>query len=294
MARTILVVGGTGFLGVHVVRQAVAEGWSVVAVGRTGSIPAGLAPAARRLESDLVLPGRARELVESIRPQALVNCAALSRVADCERDPERARRANAWLPGELASTCAALGVRCVHVSTDLVFGAERAPTGGFRESAPVASASVYGRTKAEGESAVLASAVGALVVRLPLLFGDSFGRGLGASDSVRAAVARGERPVLFTDEWRTPLDVGDAASAIVELAASAHSGVLHVAGPERLNRHELGCLATAERTVRASTRAAAGLADRPEDVSLDSSRARELLRTRLRSPRAALAREPAQ
>ncbi len=299
MARTLLVVGGTGFLGVHVVLQAAAEGWSVVAVGRHGAIPAGLAPTARRLEVDLSLPGRARELVESIRPDALVNCAALSRLADCERDPDAARASNSWLPGQLAAACRAFGVRCVHVSTDLVFGARSAPTGGFREGEPVAPVSTYGRTKADGETAVLSADSRALVARLPLLFGDSFGRGLGASDAVRTAVSRGERPALFTDEWRTPLDVRDAASALVELADSTHFGVLHVAGPERISRHELGRLALtgmrgAEEAVRASLRADAGLADRPEDVALDSSRARDVLRTRLRSPREALAREDAQ
>jgi dTDP-4-dehydrorhamnose reductase len=293
LARTLLVLGGTGFLGVHVVLQAVAQGWSVFAAGRNVPILAGVAPEARRVESDLLLPDRARELVESVRPDALVNCAALSRVADCEREPDRARRANAWLAGEVAAACAAAGVRCVQVSTDLVFGARRAPPGGFREDEAVAPVSVYGRTKADGESAVLTAHAGALVVRLPLLFGDSFGRALGASDSVRAAVARGERPMLFTDEWRTPLDVADAAGALVELACSSHATVLHVAGPERWNRCELARIALNvgvgdAAPIRASLRSDAGLGDRPEDVSLDSSRARRVLRTRLRSPREAL------
>ena len=135
---------------------------------------------------------------------------------------------------------------------------------------------------------------GALVVRLPLLFGDSGGRGLGASDRVLDSVERGERPAMFTDEWRTPLDVVSAAAALVELAHGTTSGTLHVAGPERVSRHELALRALiahgatrseAAARIVSTTRGGAGQeSTRPEDVSLDGSRARALLRTALRGP----------
>jgi dTDP-4-dehydrorhamnose reductase len=73
---------------------------------------------------------------------------------------------------------------------------------------------------------------------------------------------------------------------------------LHVAGPERLSRLELGHLVleanghtsrSARERVRAATRAEVGLArQRPADVSLDASRARALLATPLLAPREAL------
>ena len=104
---------------------------------------------------------------------------------------------------------------------------------------------------------------------------------------------RGERPALFTDEWRTPLDVDDAAAALVELAGLELGGVLHVAGPARVSRHELGKLVLGEESfvehVREATRGEFGLAEtRPEDACLDASRARGVLRCELRSPGEAL------
>jgi dTDP-4-dehydrorhamnose reductase len=132
-------------------------------------------------------------------------------------------------------------------------------------------------------------------VRLPLLYGDSFGRGRGASDSLLAAIARGERPTLFTDEWRTPLDVEDAARALVELAGTGTSGILHVGGPDSMSRHELGLAvlrargmdeASARAAIRPGTRAEAGLeAARARDASLDSRRAESILAARLHSVR---------
>jgi dTDP-4-dehydrorhamnose reductase len=212
----------------------------------------------------------------------MVNAAALSRVADCAADPVLAERVNAELAERVAQLAAARGIRLVHVSTDLVFGAVAAGPAGLAEDAPVAPLSVYGRTKAEGERRVLAVNPAALVVRLPLLFGDSRGRGLGASDALLAAVADGERPGLFVDEFRTPLDVGDAARAIVELADGKERGVLHVAGPERLSRYELGLAVLvargfakteAERAVRAASRSEFGGPERRAGDAGDVERA---------------------
>jgi len=299
-SRTLLVLGASGFLGPHVVGAARRAGWRVLAASRqpaAGPVLAGQGPQAT-LACEAEGESAAAALLDEAGADALVCLTALSRVDLCEREPARAQRLNAIFPGELAAAARARGLRLVHVSTDLVFGAVAPRAGGFQESDPPAPVHVYGRTKAEGEARVLAAAPSALVVRLPLLYGDSAGRGLGASDQLLAALARGERPALFTDEWRTPLAVQDAAAALVELVERPLAGLLHVAGPARLDRLELGLAvlrahghapAAARACVRSATRAELALAaSRPADVSLDASRARAVLATPLRSVESAL------
>ena len=298
-----MILGAGGLLGPHLVRAALAaRPVPVLGVRRsTDPIPGVGHPEGLELRAmDARREGAAERLLDRESPRVVVLAAALSRVADCERDPEGAEILNAELPERVARWCAAEGARLVFVSTDLVFGG-RAPRGErYAEEDPPCPLHDYGRTKAEGEERVLRSAPEALVARLPLLYGDSAGRGLGASDSILAAVARGERPRLFRDEWRTPLDVTDAARAIVEAALTPLRGLLHLAGPRRLSRLELGLevlrardrgLAT-EKAVVSGTRAEAGLAEiRAADVSLDSSRALRLLKTRLPPPEEALRRD---
>lgn len=289
------VLGGTGFLGVPVVRAACEAGFQVVAIARgpgsARNAATNAATNAAEVRTIDALDGAdlERALVD-LAPVAIVNCAALARIGDCARDPDMARRMNVELPGFLARFTAEKGIRLVHVSTDLVFGMHAAPREGFTETDEPAPAAVYGITKLAGERAALAENPAAVVVRLPLLCGDSFGRGLGASDSVLAAVERGERPRLFTDEWRTPLAVEVAARALVELAITDHRGILHVAGPERMTRYELGLRAlrahghtNAEELVHATVREGEH-ADRPADVALNADRARALLRTPLSVP----------
>lgn len=302
MARgPLLILGASGFLGAHLVAAARTAGWRVVAAARTpGAAPriAGSVPA-ESAAWDAEQAGATEELIERVRPAAILNAAALARPDECEREPARAFALNAELPRAVARIARARGIRFVSVSTDLVFGARPARGARYSEEDAPSPVHVYGRSKAEGEAGALAANPSALVVRLPLLYGDSGGRGLGASDQLLAALGRGERPALFTDEWRTPLDAGNAARALVECLGREEGGLLHVAGPERLTRHELGLAvlvarglapAEAEERVRRATRAELGLAElRARDASLDASRARALLATPLHAPRAALA-----
>jgi dTDP-4-dehydrorhamnose reductase len=278
-----LVLGGSGFLGAHVVALL---GPACVAASRES----GRAGAGRFVQLDARKPGELGRALGELEPARILDCAAFSSVAEAEGHPESARELNVEVPRLLARWCAQRSARFVHVSTDLVFGARRPDPGGFREEDPPGPISEYGHSKAAGEAAVLEAFPGALVVRLPLLYGDSFGRGRGASDSLISSLATGHRPLLFTDEWRTPLEVGNAARALVELASLDVHGILHVAGPERISRYDFGMrVIDAARIprnrpreqVRASTRAEARLSTRPEDVSLDSTRARGLLSTPL-------------
>jgi dTDP-4-dehydrorhamnose reductase len=310
----VLVLGGSGFLGAHVVAAATeaarARGESthgageVVSAGRREPFVApAAAPGAARARwtlFDALHAGAIERLCDDVQPARAIVCTALSTIPECESYPGLARALNVELPQSLARWCASRGARAILVSTDLVFGAVPPPATGFDESARVAPVSEYGRAKARGESAFLDAHPGALVVRLPLLFGDSGGRDLGASDRVIRACERGERVDAFDDEWRTPLDVASAASALVELAYADVSGVLHVAGPERVSRHELALRALlscgldrdeARAKLARTTRVAAGMdALRPADVSLDARRARGMLRTRLLGPGEALVR----
>ncbi len=298
-----LILGAGGFLGPHLVRAALAAGTApVLGVRRAADPIPGLGPreGLTLRATDARRPEAVVRLLDRERPRVVLLAAALSRVADCEHDPGQAETLNTELPERVARWCAAEGVRLVFVSTDLVFGGEPPRGERYTEEDPPRPLHAYGHTKAEGERRVRRSAPEALVVRLPLLYGDSAGQGLGASDSVLAAVARGERPRLFRDEWRTPLDVADAARATVEAASSPLQGLLHVAGPRRLSRLELGLETLrarkrgsgSEDTVDSATRAEAGLAEiRAADVSLDSSRALRVLRTPLPPPEEALRRD---
>lgn len=304
-----LVVGGSGFLGAQLVRAANDFRRSDETRAPVGSAsrdpartPAFWSPREAVLERafDALRPGDVERLIGELAPERVILAAALSRIEECESYPELARALNADLARRVARSANEVGARMVLISTDLVFGRCFPPIGGFSEDDHPEPVNRYGESKLAGEQCVREIGGDALIVRLPLLFGDSGGRGLGASDSLIEALRRGERPTVFRDEWRTPLDVGDAARAVIELAAGTERGLLHVAGPVRISRAELAHLvlrAAGKKSselaglVTLATRAERSLAElRPADVSLDATRAANRLATRLSSPREALAR----
>lgn len=223
-------------------------------------------------------------VIARAQPDAVLCCTALSSIRACEEQPQVAQRLNVELPSDLARISRRLGLRTIHISTDLVFDGRQVPPGGYGELDEPHPLSRYGQSKWMGERAVLEADPGALVVRAPLLWGESFGRGRGASDALFAAISQGERPMCFTDEYRTPQRVDLLAAQLVQLLEQPRaSGLLHLPGPSRLSRYEFALermreAGLASDRIQRGVRADLGLEnERPMDTSLRTVRAQEFL-----------------
>jgi dTDP-4-dehydrorhamnose reductase len=94
-----------------------------------------------------------RDCIGRHRPAVIINAAAYTAVDKAESEPEAAQRINGEGPGHLAAAARDYGARLIHISTDFVFdGAASVP---YRPDFPTNPLSVYGRTKRDGERAVL-------------------------------------------------------------------------------------------------------------------------------------------
>ena len=105
--------------------------------------------------ADLDVGGReaVRECIARHRPAVVINAAAYTAVDKAESEADAANRINAEGPGNLAAAARECGARLIHISTDFVFdGAASTP---YRPDSATHPLSVYGRTKRDGEQAVL-------------------------------------------------------------------------------------------------------------------------------------------
>jgi dTDP-4-dehydrorhamnose reductase len=94
-----------------------------------------------------------RDFVGRHRPDVIINAAAYTAVDKAESEPDVAQRINAEGAGHLAAAARNYDTRLIHISTDFVFdGAASVP---YRPDAATHPLSVYGRTKRDGEQAVL-------------------------------------------------------------------------------------------------------------------------------------------
>ena len=251
--QRLLVTGGCGYLGRELVRRASERGWTVRA---TWFEQPPRRDGAEWVQADLREPAAARRAAAGM--DAVVHTAYRQGPGEWDTN----------VAGTAAVAEAARGLRFVHLSTDLVFDGTR---GRYREDDDPAPVSTYGRSKAEAERIAADVHGDAAIVRTSLVYG-----GAEPGPQERLA-ARGTR--FFVDEIRSPVHVGDLADALLELLAASFSGPLHLGGADDLSRYDFAVLlgADPEHSERAHT-----TPDRAPDVSLDSSLAARVLRTRLR------------
>lgn len=290
MTRVLLVTGGSGFIGGHVVAAALAAGWSAVNADWQEVAP--IAGADFRAVD--IANGQAVErLVAELRPRAIVHCAAMGDVDQAEREPHQAWRANVDGTANIARAAAKADARLVFISTSTVFDG---CAGGYREDDPPNPVNVYGRTKTAAEHAVRVLCPLGLTARISMAYGRPRTGGASFLTRVEQNLRRGHPTDQPADEFRTPIDVITCAQALVELAGIQVAGILHLGPRERISRYDLAAKIArrleADPTLVRDRRAEAlpGRAPRPKDVSLNTDRAQALLRTKLLNSDDGLAR----
>lgn len=268
----LLITGGSGYLGQTLVRQA-HTAYDVTATYHAH--PAAL-PGVTWQPLDVRDAAAVQALVAAVRPAAIIHTAALNPGVGADFEAVNVEGSR-----HVARAAAELGVRLIHLSTDVVFDGVK---GHYVETDLPNPLTPYGRSKACAEAAILESGAPALIVRTSLIYGWE----PEPNRHMRNVIAdlQAGRPVrLFTDELRCPIWVETLAAALLELVASPFTGLLHVAGAQILSRYEIGVRLLRRHGVDATPVIAArsresGLV-RPLDCTLDCSRARALLRTPL-------------
>ncbi|MCX5278389.1 SDR family oxidoreductase [Streptomyces virginiae] len=271
---TVLVIGGSGFLGTELLRQARSVGRSTAAT--FNSRPGNTANTSWH-HLDLQDHRRIDEVLDVVQPSVVINSSSGNSNWAVTADG----------PGRIAQCAARRGIHLVHVSSDAVFSGSRGS--GYDEMALPDPVTPYGAAKGAVETAVRLLHPAAAIVRTSLIIGD----GGSGHERVVHELADGTRSgALFTDDVRCPVHVADLAAALLELATSRVAGIAHVAGSEALTRYELGLLIARRDGLdpsllpagrRADTRLPGAL-----DVRLDCRATQQRLSTRFRGARAFL------
>lgn len=226
----LLITGASGYLASRLVPVA-AERCEVVAISRSAPTERSDWGPARWEQADLLDAPGIRALIERIRPTAIINGAAANPGSADSFVVNEVGAAN------LAAAASAVDVRVVHVSSDIVHSGNHAPYGDLAAPEPIND---YGRSKADGEAAVLAGCPEAVVVRTSLIYGlAEMDRGTrGFADRLEA----GEELSLWDDAIRQPVWIDALSDGLVRLAIDHRdeSGTMNVAGSQTLSRAQFG------------------------------------------------------
>jgi dTDP-4-dehydrorhamnose reductase len=212
----VVVTGAGGQLGID----------TVTACRAAGDDVAGLDRAALDVTSrDAVMSA-----ICTLRPDAVVNCAAWTAVDACEGDPDRAFLANALAVRWVREACERVGAHLVHVSTDYVFDGELDRP--YHEWDVPSPRSVYGASKLAGERE---AGEHAAIVRTSWVCGEH------GSNMLRTVVRlAAERDHLeFVDDQRgCPTFTADLATLLRRIAVDRRVGVHHVTNQGAVSWYE--------------------------------------------------------
>lgn len=203
--RNILVTGACGQLGNEMQLQAALMAdrrwlFTDVAAVADGSVVTSL---------DITDQSAVEAFVQENAIDLIVNCAAYTAVDRAEGDAEKAHLLNAVAPGYLAAAIERRSGQLIQISTDYVFdGTAHVP---YTEELPACPNSVYGRTKLEGEQAVIAANPSAMIIRTAWLY-STFGNNF-VKTMLRLGREKTELGVIF-DQIGTPTYARDLAVAI--------------------------------------------------------------------------------
>ncbi|MGE5303762.1 MAG: dTDP-4-dehydrorhamnose reductase [Alphaproteobacteria bacterium] len=207
---------------------------------------------------------------------AVVNCAAFTRVDDCEDFPNEALLVNAQGAFEVARVCAASNTLCTYISTDYVFSGEKGSS--YSEDDPTIPINVYGASKLAGEFLVRQTAKKWLILRISSVFGKTGSRGKGGNfvETILARARSGLPVQVVNDIWMSPTYTMDAARLIEELIRAGATGLFHGSNTGRCTWFEFASEAIrmigfSSRVGPVSSASYPSKARRPRDSSLSNS-----------------------
>ena len=175
-----------------------------------------------RADLDITDPDQVANAVSGV--DVVVNCAAYTKVDQAEQDIDEAMAANAVGPKVLATACKDSGARLIQLSTDYVFRGDA--TTPYLEDAPRDPVSVYGKSKAAGEEAVLATyPEGSVIIRTAWLYGE---HGPSFPRTILTAAATRDTLNVVDDQVGQPTWTKDLARQIrLVIDKDIRSGIFH-------------------------------------------------------------------
>lgn len=273
MKEKVAVIGAGGNIGVYVLRGLESMGYNTVPAFHD-YVPQSMTGATL----DITDEKSVSEFFKAGKPDSAVLLSAIADPDACEKNMERSRQVNVTGAKNVAKVCDSRGAYLIHYSTDLVFDGKK---GMYKEQDSVSPLSEYGKMKADSEKAVLGISEQFSVLRTAIVYGKGSGKRKNFFEATIENLKKGEPVNLFTDQVRSFMFVEDSATAVAGLIKDRLAGVYHAGGQERISRYDFMVemmkllQVPTDGILPVSMEDILGMAPRPKDCSLDSSKIAE-------------------
>ena len=205
----VLVTGVKGQLGHDVMEELAKRGYEGIGVDVE--------------EMDITDPEKVEQVITESNVDAVVHCAAWTAVDAAEEKEELCRKINAGGTENIAKVCEKLDIKMMYFSTDYVFNGNG--TRPWEPDDPYEPLDVYGKTKAEGEEAVIAHVKKYFILRIAWVFGIN---GHNFVKTMLNLAKTHEKLTVINDQIGTPTYTYDLARLVVDMILTDKYGKYHV------------------------------------------------------------------
>lgn len=234
--KKVLVTGANGLLGQKLVElyaerddiELIATGRGADRNGESGHIYCTM---------DITSQDDVNEVFDRFRPDAVINCAAMTQVDQCENDREACWLQNVTAVEYLIDACAKHRSFLLHLSTDFIFDGEAGP---YTEDANPNPLSYYGESKLASEQLLINSKIDWAIARTILVYG--IVRDMSRSNIilwVKKSLEERKEIKVVNDQWRTPTLAEDLAIGCALIVDKKAQGIFNISGKDLLTPYEM-------------------------------------------------------
>jgi len=271
--KRIMLLGATGQVGQALRAEPMPQDWQLAAFGRQ--------------ECDITDHRAVKDKIHTIKPDIVINAAAMTAVDKCETEQDAAMAANFDGPANLAAQCSAIDAPLIHLSTDYVFDGTESERP-YRPDDAMSPLSVYGHSKMMGEEAIRHGHPWHVILRISSVF-SAYGTNL-LTKMIQSIETRDELKIV-TDQKSCPTPAQDVARGIITIAGailggkSNGFGTFHLCGTPAAVRIEFmqaimdayaPYTARRPKILPALSSDFPGFAERPAYSALDCTKTREI------------------
>ncbi len=232
----ILITGGSGLLGQYLNIELSKQN-QILTIYNSNT---GNCNEFNSINADILNFDTIEELFEDFNPDVVIHTAAVTTtMPDKSISSKHIFDLNVNATLKIAELCKKYKSKLIYTSTDLVYAGYRGSM--LKEDAKLIPVSIYAETKLMGEIKIREAFDNFIILRTALLFGFGLNHSTNHFHKMYNDLADGKPVKLFTDQFRTPISLIEAAKVISELIQlDIKSEIINLGGPERISRYELG------------------------------------------------------
>jgi dTDP-4-dehydrorhamnose reductase len=186
---------------------------------------------------DITNGNAAKEVLTRVKPDVVINTAAMTLVDKCETEQETCWRANVTSVENLIAACKLTNTHLIHVSTDFIFDGNHGP---LDESAKANPVNFYGKSKLAAEDLIIKSGISFSILRTVLVYGVT--HDMSRTNIVlwvKENLEQGKTIRVVNDQWRTPTLAEDLAMGCYLAAVKKASGIYNISGKDFITPYDI-------------------------------------------------------